>query len=136
MGRGHEGLTFLKNDRKMQDCFRQHPDIYGSELDEAEDEDNNTTAPIDDAAASPAPASPLGGPIEGSVPAAATSAAPESHPLPSSSSPDPPASSDTERARAAKKQVERDHGGAADESGGMVPKAAHDARAATAIAGK
>ena len=116
----------------MQDCFRQHPDIYGSELDEAEDEDD--LPPIDDAA-SPAPAPPLD-PAAGSLPAAATSAEPQSQPLPSSSSsPDPPASSDTERARAAKKQVERDHGDVADQSGEMVPKAAHDATGA-AIAGK
>ena len=125
-------------DRKMQDCFRQHPDIYGSELDEADDEDD--PAPIDDAASPspvPAPAPPLD-PVEGSIPAAATSATPESQPLQSSSSsssPDPPGSSDTERARAAKKQVERDHGDAADESHGMVPKAAHDA-AGAAVAGK
>ena len=119
----------------MQDCFRQHPDIYGSELDEAEDEDD--PSPIDDAA-SPAPAPPLD-PAQGSIPAAATSATPQSQPLPSSSSSfsssDPPASSDTERARAAKKQVERDHGDAADQSHEMVPKAAHDATG-VAVAGK
>lgn len=131
---GLNGTDVLPNNRKMQDCFRQHPDIYGSELDEADDEDD--LAPIDDAGApspSPAPAPPLD-PAEGSIPAAATSARPESQPLPSSS-PDPPASSDTERARAAKKQVERDHGDAADESHKMVPKAAHDA-AGAAITGK
>ena len=120
----------------MQDCFRQHPDIYGSELDEAEDEEDNPP-PIDDAT-SPAP--PLDHPAEDSIPAAATSARPEPQPLPSSSSSssssDPPASSDTERARAAKKQVERDHGDAADESHALVPKAAHDATGAAAIAGK
>ena len=114
----------------MQDCFRQHPDIYGSELDEADDEED--LAPIGDAA-SPAPAPPLD-PAGGSIPAAATSARPESQPPPSSS-PDPSSSNDTERARAAKKQVERDHGDAADESHKMVPKAAHDATGA-AIGGK
>ena len=119
----------------MQDCFRQHPDIYGSELDEAEDDDD--LVPIDDAA-SPTPAPPLD-PAEGSIPAAATSATPQSQPLPSpssssssSSSPlDSPSSTDTERARAAKRQVERDHGDAADVSQEMVSKAAHDT-----IAGK
>ena len=130
---GASGIDFLENDRNMQDCFRQHPDIYGSELDDAEDEDD--APPVDDAA-SPSPAPPLE-PAEGSIPAAATSAEPQSQPLQSSSSssPDPPASSDTERARAAKKQVERDHGDAADESREMVPKAAHDATGA-AIVGK
>ena len=114
----------------MQDCFRQHPDIYGSELDDADDEDD--LMPIDDAA-SPSPSTSPLDPAEGSIPAAATSATPQSQALPSS--PDPLASSDTERARAAKKQVERDHGDAADKSHEMVPKAAHDATGA-AIAGK
>ena len=44
--------------------------------------------------------------------------------------------SDTERARAAKEQVERDHGDAADGSHEMVPKAAHDATGAAVAAGK
>ena len=109
-------------DRTMQGCFREHPDIYGSELEGEEDDD----APLDESAPSPSSIDPT----EGSIPAAATSATTQSQSSPSSS----PGSSvleagtsDTERARAAKQQVERDHGDAADESDEMVPKAAYDA---------
>ena len=107
----------------MQDCFREHPDIYGSELEEDD-------APPDEGAYSPSPAAPpdLGG---GSMPAAATSAISESQPAPPPSRSDSSAlgagSSDTERARAAKQQVERDHGEPTSESVELVPRAAHDA---------
>lgn len=111
----------------MQDCFREHPEIYGSEL---EDDD----APADEGAPTPAPAPPPDS-GDGLIPAAATSAIPESQPPPSSS-PDLSASaagtSDTERAQAAKQQVERDHGSPISESDEMVPKAAHDATSANA----
>lgn len=107
----------------MQTCFRDYPDIYGSEL---EGEDDDDSSPLDEAVPSPSP-SPID-PTEGSIPAAATSAAPEPQSPPNSSSSSKAASSDTERARAATQQVERDHGDAADRSDAvMVPKAAHDA---------
>ena len=109
----------MGNDRGMQDCFRQHPEIYGSELEEDEDSPRDEAAPGFD-------------PAEGSLPAAATSATPEPHSSPSSSltslsATSEEGTSDTERARAAKQQVERDHGDAASESDEVVPKAAHDA---------
>lgn len=106
----------------MQDCFREHPNIYGSEL---EDDD----APPEEGAPSPSPAFPPDS-EEGSIPAAATSATSQSQPPPPSSA-DPWASaagtSDTERAQAAKQQVENDHGEPTSESDELVPKAAHDA---------
>ena len=107
----------------MQDCFRGHPDVYGSELEGDDDDaplDEGTPAPLIDSA-------------DGSLPAAATSATPEPQSLPSSSSPDTLAgTSDTERARAATQQVERDHGDVTSECDELVPKAAHDAVGATA----
>ena len=110
----------------MQNCFREHPDIYGSEL-----EDDN--APPEEGAPSPSPA-PLPGSGDGSIPAAATSATSESQQPPSSSPPDASSSaagtSDTERARAAKQQVESDHGEPLSESNELVPRAAHDATGA------
>ena len=117
----------------MQDCFREHPEIYGSEL---EDDD----APADEGAPAPAPApasSPSAPPESGDgvIPAAATSAVSDSQPPPSSS-PDLSASaagtSDTERAQAAKQQVERDYASPISESDEMVPKAAHNATSANA----
>ena len=111
--------------RTMQNCFREHPDIYGSELEEDD-------APAEEGAPSPSPAPPPDS-GDGSIPAAATSATPELQPPPSSS-PNPSAAgtSDTERAQAAKQQVESDHGEPASESDEMVPKAAHDATGANA----
>ena len=110
----------------MQDCFREHPDIYGSELEEDDD------APPDDQDALSPP-----DPSDVAIPESATSAIPESQnpPPPPSSTINPSTSrpatgSDTDRARAAKQQVERDHGESISESEELVPKAAHDATAA------
>lgn len=107
----------------MQTCFREYPDIYGSELEGEDDGDDDS--PLDEA--SPPPIEPT----EGSLPAAATSATPEPQSPPSRSpnqSSSDASTSDAERARAATQQVERDHGDAADGSDAMrVPKAAHDA---------
>ena len=114
----------------MQDCFRGHADIYGSELEGDDDDD----APLDESAPAPvtSPAAPIDS-VDGSLPAAATSATPEPQSLPSSSSPDTLAgTSDTERARAATQQVERDYGDVTSEGEELVPKAAHDAVGATA----
>ncbi len=121
-------MLTLGNDRTMQTCFREHPDIYGSEL-EADEEEN---APPDQETPTPYPA-PLADPTDESIPAAATSATlePHSSPMPSAA----PAASeagttDTERARAAKQQVEGEHGEPMSESDELVPKAAHDATGA------
>lgn len=111
----------------MQDCFREHPDIYGSELEEDDD------APPDDQDALSPP-----DPSDAAIPASATSAISDSQPPPPPSSAtnsptsEPATGSDTDRARAAKQQVERDHGEPLSESEEMVPKAAHDATAANA----
>ena len=109
----------------MQDCFREHPDIYGAEL-----EDDDESQPDDQAALSPA---------DPAIPESATSAVPDSQPPPpppsSTTNPwtsRPATGSDTDRARAAKQQVERDHGEPTSESEEVVPKAAHDATAASA----
>lgn len=103
--------------RTMQNCFREHPDIYGSEL---EDDD----APLEGDAPSPAP-SPESG--DGSIPLAATSAVPETQSSSANPSTSRSGSSDTERAQVAKRQVESDHSELTSESDDLVPKAAHDA---------
>lgn len=123
---------FEKMDRTMQDCFRQHPDIYGSELEEDQDQDQE---PESDAP-TPAPDAPIptsspltASPDQQPIPLSATSATSEPQSPLSSSTPDASAgASDTERARAAKQQVESDHGSEPiSESDNLVPKAAHDA---------
>ena len=93
----------------MQTCFRQHPEIYGAELEEEDDD-----APLD-ATDAPTPAT------------AATS--PASQPAPPAPETDA-ATTDTERAQAAKRQVESEHGEPTSESDVLVPKAAHDAAGA------
>ena len=106
----------------MQDCFREHPEIYGSELEEDDD------APPDDQDALLPP-----DPTNTTIPASATSAIPDSQPPSSTTNPStsrPASGSDTDRAQAAKQQVERDHGEPMSESEEVVPKAAHDATAA------
>ena len=100
----------------MQECFRAHPDIYGAEL---EDDDAN---PPDESAQSPSPA-----PADASLPTAATSATSDSQAPPPEPSASGAGTSGTERAKAAKRQVERDHGESTGEGDGLVPKAAHDA---------
>ncbi|KAM0797335.1 hypothetical protein BDR22DRAFT_863971 [Usnea florida] len=120
-----KGMDCIDNFKTMQDCFREHPDIYGAELEEDDD------APPDDQDALPPT-----DPTTTTIPASATSAIPDSQPPPPStanpSTPPPATSSDTDRARAAKQQVERDHGASMSESEEVVPKAAHDATAASA----
>lgn len=34
-----KGVDCVENFRAMQDCFRQHPDIYGNEIDDDDDEE-------------------------------------------------------------------------------------------------
>lgn len=125
-----KGMDCIDNFKTMQTCFREHPDIYGSELEEEEDE----SLPAEGAPAhSPSPAPPPES-GDGSIPAAATSATPESQAPPPSSSSDhstsKPGTSNTERAQAAKQQVESEHGQQRSESDALVPKAAHDATGA------
>lgn len=98
--------------RNMQTCFREHPDIYGSELDEDE----------------------LAGEIEGEQAAAgaeATSASPSATKGEKvSDGPDHPAEvqGKRERAQAATQQVKADHGEHTSESDAVVPKAWHDSK--------
>ena len=107
----------------MQGCFREHPDVYGAELEDEEDPD----------------AAPVAAEGEDVTAAATTSANPElgSPPPPEltpalsnipSGTPD-----ETTRAQSAKDHMENTHAGeATSESDELVPKAAHDATSANA----
>lgn len=120
----------------MQDCFRQHPDIYGAELSDDEDPsmDELPDVPGSEASQPPPP---------DTAPAAAKTAAPSSPPSSTStSSPnegqaknkaDTTSSQDkaearTQRARAANEQGARDQPEAGLVSDGTVPREWHDAR--------
>ena len=103
----------LTASRDMQGCFRQHPDVYGSELEaDADDED-------DDLAAEEAPADAQSTP----GPLSSTSSAKEDAGLvPDDYRP----SGATDRANRAAEQVKQAHE-PTSESEHLVPKAAHDA---------
>lgn len=125
-----KGVDCIEHFKTMQNCFRDHPDIYGSEL---EEDEVSESLEGQDKPIAPEPS-----------PAAAES---ESAPMPSLSnmesphgrgekvsdhtdaSPDPEhvRAGKEERAKAATQQVQQDHG-PLSESEKAVPKAAHDAR--------
>ena len=133
----------------MQDCFRQHPDIYGAELsDDPEDEDEVFDAqpqPAGVVATAPYSRSET---VQKQVPDANLTATPSSSPITLSSAPSirekaasvrdqdsapsrSKAQARTQRAKSSKKQVEKDYGeqqGRDREGEALLPKAAHDAR--------
>ncbi|CAM0139060.1 putative ATP-dependent RNA helicase ucp12 [Umbelopsis sp. WA50703] len=39
-----KGVDCVENFRAMQDCFRQHPDIYGNEIDDDDDDEEDVKA--------------------------------------------------------------------------------------------
>lgn len=98
----------------MQDCFRQHPDVYGAELEDEEDGDEQPVATATDAQAAPQSDS-----------VALSSRQTEKVARP----PKPESQTETSRhqAQAAKKQVQETTGGEPlDETPELVPKATHD----------
>lgn len=125
----------------MQDCFRQHPDVYAAELDDDE-EDAAAPAPATEAgitsSAAPTPETPSAAPTPEALSAAPTTPSAaharalkvKDHAQPAGSSPADDAAGRKERAQAATQQVKQDHGEreGMSESDAVVPKAAHDAR--------
>ena len=129
----------------MQDCFRDHPDVYGAELEDDEQEGQEEGAPSDalsepsqpTAQPSPSPAPESGA---GQTPTAPSEAKSTSSSKPASSSALPPSHASaehpspeeekgrTERVKAATRQVREEHE-PQSESDEMVPKAAFDATA-------
>lgn len=103
-----KGVDCIEHFKTMQDCFRDHPEMYGSEL-----EDDEVEGQLEGhGEARPAPAQP-------SEQHGEKVAAPRNE--------DHVVAEKKERAEAAKKQVDRDHGAVSDAEQ-VVPKAAHDAR--------
>lgn len=132
--------TLLLTDmtRGMQDCFREHPDIYGAEL---SDDDDSSPDELPDVPGAETPRSTS--PSSDAAPAAAKTAAPQSSPASkpapqsnkkqtagnsTSETNEPAATTSFQRAGEAKAQVARDHGDSSSESDELVPKAWHDAR--------
>ncbi|KAK0336055.1 Oxidoreductase [Friedmanniomyces endolithicus] len=132
-----KGVDCIEHFKTMQNCFRDHPDVYGAEL---EDED----APLPEGAegelvpATPHPAPlepqpiPTPTPEDSKVPTLANASRPggaEKVAIHSTGQPDTneAVAGKRERAEAATKQVQQDHG-PVSESPAMMPRAAHDAR--------
>ena len=109
-----EGLGLIRC-RGMQDCFRQHPEMYGSELEDDEDE-------LEDEIRAQESAKSSGETSTNSIPESAPQAA-EASPTPS------------EREKAVSEASHRDSQSttvaetqkAGDEGGELVPKAAYNA---------
>ncbi|KAE9978044.1 hypothetical protein BLS_000916 [Venturia inaequalis] len=133
-----KGVDCIDKFKHMQDCFRAHPDIYGAELEDDEEEvqdlpgDGGSKAPAgvssDDASPLPTPGQqsqqppPPAAKREEPAPAATREEQP-----PAAKREDPSPSSKTEKAKAATEQVKKDHT-PTSESEHLVPRAAHDAR--------
>ncbi len=108
--------------RGMQECFRQHPDVYGAEFDEdGEEVENEETAINTDASngrddKAPAPSPVLSSPDSGS---------PATDSVASASS----RQSSEKKSDAASSTVSRNHDDKQRDTGGdLVPKAWHDDR--------
>lgn len=140
----------------MQDCFREHPDIYGAELADDDDEEEtqldrdvasaarSNESKTDSSTDAREPAASPKSPGEPSKSVAKPSAETSKSAVDSSSQTSAPAPNpetgdgekvgdkksapgSTKRAQQAKAQVQTDHGDAKSESDEVVPKAWHDA---------
>ena len=134
-----KGMDCIPHFKTMQDCFREHPEIYGGELEDEEEggegleggeevgegvgmgmgkmnatenDDGSTHLEYSSGAA---------------LPPSATSAAPTPTPEHEVKVPEARKGTVTERAQKATEQVRREHGEGLSESEEMVPKAALDA---------
>ena len=120
----------LTRGRTMQTCFRDHPDIYGAEL-EPDDEEDSEPEPVEGGV--PGDRAPEATPAHAT---ARTSASPDetvSSSSPTPSSPQP--STSTDRAKAATEQARSTHE-PQSESDDLVPKAAFDASGAPSSKGE
>ncbi|KAL9012714.1 MAG: hypothetical protein Q9173_002543 [Seirophora scorigena] len=126
-----KGMDCIEHFKTMQGCFREHPDLYGGELDEDEVE-NEIKEQQEQREGEPERLSVAEGAEK------ARSGATKTRPI--QTAPEPPAQATdtngkgeqseeakTARAKEAKTLVERDHA-PLSESDELVPKAAHDAR--------
>ncbi|MCJ1301573.1 Oxidoreductase [Hypocenomyce scalaris] len=152
-----KGMDCIDKFKGMQDCFRDHPDIYGSELEDDEEGQEEGVPPAIDSpdakpqtpslspsadsgagqtpsqpSPSPAPESGAGQtPTESSSKSAASKPTSTSAPSPMHTSAEHPSPEEkkgrTERAKSATKQVQEEHA-PRSESDELVPKEAFDAR--------
>ena len=122
-----KGMECIPNFKNMQDCFREHPEIYGAELEQDEEGELGGGEGDEDVSVG------AGAGAEGeALPAAATKAAGAERPASANQAlPDSSSADDTQRARKATDQVRDEHSETPSESDETVPKAAFDAMDAT-----
>ncbi|KAI9668954.1 MAG: Oxidoreductase [Caeruleum heppii] len=115
-----KGMDCIDRFKGMQDCFRQHPDVYGSELDEDEEDldQDFEREPHDNSAASEVPSPPQSSSRAGR---AGTLTDDEPNKKPGSTDFVTP---NHERARQASKQAKETHEPQSDRSS-LVPKPSH-----------
>ncbi|MCJ1360915.1 Oxidoreductase [Acarospora aff. strigata] len=106
-----KGMDCIDRFKGMQDCFREHPDVYGSELEDDEEGDNDSLNAESAGAESSTPLSSMPPPSKPPDASAHSSSADEV--------------TKTKRAKAATKQVREQHE-PQSETDELVPKAAHD----------
>ena len=133
-----KGMDCIDRFKGMQDCFRQHPDVYGGELDDEGDEGEGERGidALNDGAEDEGGEERVGSLV--GRPKGETGKVIDEEGETKSKQPgladgnrqeeDTEKQARTERSKAAKGQVERDHG-IQSEADKMVPKAAHDATA-------
>lgn len=110
-----KGIDCIDKFKGMQDCFREHPDVYGAELEDAD-------APLEGEEA-PAAAEGQGVPTPSQAAASAPHEGGEKVSKPVASEPEHVVAGKQERANTAAKEVKQKD--ALSESDEMVPKAWH-----------
>ncbi|KAL9595925.1 MAG: hypothetical protein Q9219_006151 [cf. Caloplaca sp. 3 TL-2023] len=129
-----KGMDCIEHFKTMQGCFREYPDIYGGELDEEDvDEGLREQMEADGAGAGDGPGDVVTAAPAPAMSAAATASEDQQGGSGGARNTEDPSQSEalkTDRAKEAKAQIERDHAAPLSETDNLVPKAAHDARAA------
>ena len=127
-------MDCIEHFKGMQDCFRQHPEIYGGELEddeveqevrEQESQKEGIEMPVHQSQAIVSPS----GSATTAITAAPKSLSADGGPSRSGEHEDQSQEAKTERAKEAKAQVQKEHP-PLDESDALVPKASHDATVA------
>lgn len=113
-----KGVDCIEHFKTMQNCFREHPDVYGAELEDTEE----AVAPPEGAEGQQV--SVATEPKDAAQAPAKVEKAPES--LQQTPKIDSARQSEQERVKAATEQVQRDHGEPTSETNEAVPKAWHD----------
>lgn len=116
----------------MQDCFRLHPEMYGSELEDDEDEGEDELLPREDASSAKTEAEPSVPPATPATPAAPV-VTPPSEPEPAEQTISGETPSEKQPEKPSNAQADEDVQSSIDTPANndkddeLIPKAAHDA---------